>query len=252
MQDHHNITTEQKLYLFDLRGFVVISEVLGAHELRELNQLIDIHLKRPPGPDLKSQVFENFLCWGRPFLDLLMHERIIPFIRQICDDRVRLDRYYGLHMVPGTTGVPLHGGAMDLEDQSEYYLFSGGRIRNGIMTVSWALTDALFEHGGFACIPGSHKSCLPRPDLLPEECLVHVPVRAGDVIIFTGALAHRGTHWAGPHHRRSLLFKYAPRHIAWSRSCFSWPRELLDLLTTDQRQLFHPPGGLESDDIGVG
>lgn len=245
---------DRELYLFDLRGFLVIQNVLGAAELLELNQLLDSNLAgQTPGPKLTTQLFQNFLAWGKGFRNLLTHERVMPFLRQIFDGPVRLDRYYGLHMSPGTTGVPLHGGARDVDDQSEYYCTVDGKVRNGITTVSWALTDMLSDHGGFACIPGSHKSFLPRPTSLEEdECLVHVPLKAGDVVIFTGAVAHRGTHWSGPHQRRSLLFKYAPSHIAWARFYSTWPSEILDLLTPEQRQLFDPPGCFQGEGIGVG
>jgi ectoine hydroxylase-related dioxygenase (phytanoyl-CoA dioxygenase family) len=156
-------------------------------------------------------------------------------------------------MAPGSVGVPLHGGAGDIHDSSEFYSFAGGRIRNGIITVSWALTDMLEAHGGFACIPGSHKSNLPRPPTLSEEeSLQHVPLQAGDVLVFSGAIAHRGTKWNGPHPRRALLFKYAPHHLAWSRAYLSWPPALLECLTSEQQQLFEPPYTFAGQGIGVG
>jgi hypothetical protein len=245
---------ERELYLFDLRGFLVIPDVLGPSELSELNGLLDKNLaEQNPGAILSSQVFQDFLSWGKAFRNLLAHERVMPLLCHVFEEQVRLDRYYGLHMSPGTTGVPLHGGARDIDDQSEYYYMADGRIRNGITTVSWALTDMLSGHGGFACIPGSHKSFFPRPaSLREEECVTHVPLNAGDVVIFTGAVAHRGTYWAGPHRRRSLLFKYAPRHMAWTRFYSAWPREILDSLTPEQRRLFDPPGSFQGDGIGVG
>ncbi|HEY0376711.1 MAG TPA: phytanoyl-CoA dioxygenase family protein [Pyrinomonadaceae bacterium] len=247
------MVTDQDLYLFDLRGFLVLRQVLGADEVGELNRVLDEKIERPPGESLGSQVFNDFLLWGAGLRALLAHERVMPLLRQVVDEEPRLDRYYGLHMVPGTTGVPLHGGAKDVEDMSEYYAVVDGRPRSGITTVCWALTDMLPENGGFACIPGSHKSGLPRPAALDEaECLVQVPLSAGDVLVFTGAIAHRGMLWAGPHSRRSLLFKYAPRHIAWARFYLSWPRELLDALNPEQRSLFEPPHCFRREGIGVG
>jgi ectoine hydroxylase-related dioxygenase (phytanoyl-CoA dioxygenase family) len=247
------MVTDQDLYLFDLRGFLVLRRVLGTDEVGVLNRILDNKIERPPGENLGSQVFHDFLLWDEALRALLAHRAVMPLIRKIVDEEPRLDRYYGLHMLPGTTGVPLHGGAKDVEDMSEYYSVADGRLRNGITTVCWALTDMLPENGGFACIPGSHKSALPRPDQLDEDaCLVQIPLRAGDVLVFTGALAHRGTLWVGPHSRRSLLFKYAPRHLAWGRFYLSWPRELLDALDPEQRKLFAPPHCFRRDGIGVG
>jgi hypothetical protein len=247
------MVTDLDLYLFDLRGFLIIRQALGADEVGELNRILDDNIERPPGEKLASQVFHDFLLWDASLRALLTHEAVMPLLRNIVDEELRLDRYYGLHMVPGTTGVPLHGGAKDVEDMSEYYSVVDGRLRNGITTVCWALTDMLPKNGGFACIPGSHKSALPRPATLDEaECLVPVPLNAGDVLVFTGAMAHSGTRWVGPHSRRSLLFKYAPRHLAWGRFYLSWPQELLDLLDAEQRRLFAPPYCFRNDGIGVG
>ena len=245
---------DEELYLFDLRGYIVFQNVLGPSEIQELNKLLDTNLAGPgPGAKLSTQSFQNFLAWGEGFRNLLTHQRLMPFLRQIFNGQVRLDRYYGLYMSPDTTGVPLHGGARDIDEESEYYFVADGKLRNGITTVSWALTDMLSQHGGFACIPGSHKSFFPRPTSLNEdECLTQIPMKAGDVLIFTGAVAHRGTHWKGPHQRRSLLFKYAPSHIAWARFYLKWPSELLALLTPEQRHLFDPPGEFHGEGVGVG
>lgn len=247
------MTTDENLYLFDLRGFVVLENVLGLDTVRDLNRILDAHLPASARPELANQVFQDFLLWDGALRDLLTHERITPLLCNVVDRRIRLDRYYGLRMAPGTTGVPLHGGAGHVPDEAEYYQFANGTMRNGITTVSWALTDMLAENGGFACIPGSHKSNLPKPESLSEEqCVTHVPLRAGDVLVFTGTLAHRGTYWAGPHERRSLLFKYAPRHLAWSPAYVTWPRELLDRLTDQQRVLFDAPHVFDGGGIGVG
>jgi ectoine hydroxylase-related dioxygenase (phytanoyl-CoA dioxygenase family) len=89
--------------------------------------------------------------------------------------------------------------------------------------------------GGFACIPGSHKANFSCPGDYATfagnpGCVVEVPQRAGDVIIFTEALTPGAFPWTAAHQRRSVLFKYSPGHLAWA----DWsepPAGLLDLLT---------------------
>jgi hypothetical protein len=130
------MTTEEDLYLFDLRGFVVLREVLAPAVIAELNEVLDRHLTSAPGPRLKDQVFEKFLLWSPLLRDLLTHDRVLSLLHRVVDDRIRLDRYYGLRLSPGSTGVPLHGGAGHAPDPSEYYLVEDGRVRNGITTVS--------------------------------------------------------------------------------------------------------------------
>jgi hypothetical protein len=245
--------SKDDLFLFDLQGYLVLRNILTANEIAQINAVLDRNLTAAPGAALADQVFQHFLAWDSSLRALTVHPRVMDLVRLIVDERPRLDRYYGLRMLPGTNGVPLHGGAKEVDDQSEYYAVMDGVIRNGITTVSWALADMLPEHGCFACIPGSHKSGLPLPNSsVAEQALQHVPLRAGDVVVFTSAVAHRGPVWRGPHERRSLLFKYAPRHIAWSRQYLSWPAELLAALTPEERALFAPPHCFEGPDIGVG
>jgi hypothetical protein len=73
----------------------------------------------------------------------------------------------------------------------------------------------VFDHGP----PGSHKASFDRPaDDSVEELAVDVPVRAGDVIIFTEALVHGGC-WRGAGSRRALFYKYASGNWAHRASC---------------------------------
>ena len=71
--------------------------------------------------------------------------------------------------------------------------------------------------------------------------MVEPAVKAGDVLIFTEALTH-GTHsWKAQHERRSVLFKYSPKHLAWMNPVGAWQEELLAAATERQRRLLEPP-----------
>lgn len=112
----------------------------------------------------------------------------------------------------------LHLGATP-HHRSAYYDVRGGRIYCGLTVVSRALRDMPPGQGGFACIPGSHKANFSCPGdyatfARNPGCVVEVPQRAGDVIIFTEALTHGAFPWTAAHQRRSVLFKYSPGHLA--------------------------------------
>ncbi|SVD94792.1 uncharacterized protein METZ01_LOCUS447646, partial [marine metagenome] len=101
--------------------------------------------------------------------------------------------------------------------------------------------------GGFACIPGSHKSNYKTPRdvaLLDRDLGVvrQVAAKAGSAIIFTEALAHGTLPWTADHQRRSILFKYSPGPLTYS-SRYVPPdvEDILDELTPQQRALLEPP-----------
>jgi hypothetical protein len=240
-----DLVNDEERYLFDLRGYLVLRGVLSAAEVDELNRLVDEQRLPAPGEDIPSQRFVGFLDWGQPFRDLLDHPRILPVLTEVIDPAVRLDHYYGIHMRSGTSGLSLHGGGTPY-DRSEYFHFRNGRMYNGLTVVSWMLTDCPEGQGGFAAVPGSHKSNYPCPKDIKtytsaSDCVVQVPAHAGDVLIFTEALTH-GTHrWTAPHDRRSLLYKYGPGHLARAQSYAKWSGGLLEQLSPQQRRLLEPP-----------
>ena len=244
---------ETDQYLFDLQGVLLIEDVLSTDEVATLNRLLDE--QDLPEPGLASEEMDfgqggsgpegpGFLEWGRPFCDLLDHPRIMPTLRLILGDGFRIDHVYGIHMRRGTEGLDLHGGATPVYSPSEYYYFRDGRMYSGLTVVSWNLADTGPDHGGFLCMPGSHKSNYPVPAEIEKEhvdagCVLVPEVKAGSVGIFTEALTHGTAPWKAEHNRRSLLFKYNPAHQSSSRMQVQPPENIE--LTTRQRLLFQPP-----------
>ncbi len=143
----------------------------------------------------------------------------------------------------------LHGGQRD-QAPTCWYRYQDGLIRNGHLVVTYFLTDANAGDGGFACIPGSHKSNflshLPgdvRDFERRPHYLVQPGARAGDALIFTEALIHGTLPWTADHERRALLYKYMPGHINWHPDSFD-PQEYSSEsspLTEQQKRILAPP-----------
>ena len=239
------MNAEEK-YLFDLKGYVNIEGVLDADDLTELNVLIDAQNYADPADDnIHSQRFGGFLSWENDaFRKLLNHPCIMPCLAEIVGPKFRLDHVYGILMKEGNPGGTLHGGGTPY-DPSQYYVFRNDRMYNGLTVVSWALTNMLPEHGGFCCIPGSHKSNYPcppqfRPVKDNKACMAPVHQKAGDAVIFTEALTHGTLPWTATHQRRSILFKYSPGHASWGHERYD--DALRDLMTDeDQKLILEPP-----------
>jgi ectoine hydroxylase-related dioxygenase (phytanoyl-CoA dioxygenase family) len=222
------MNAEEK-YLFDLMGFIVLKQVLSREEVDELNALLDSYdLWRKAESGREKALFNdpNFVTlgalhtWDEPFRRLLAHERLLPYLLALVGKKFRYDHGYALLMRAGSKQLGLHGGHTPW-DPAQDYQYRDGEIMNGLTVVSFALTDAGAEDGGFAVVPGSHKANFPVPKrfILLQETgpwVVRVPVEAGDAIIFSEACTHGTWPWRAKHERRSLLYKYAPGHMAWA------------------------------------
>lgn len=235
----HSFSAQER-YFFDVNGYLVIEDALPAEEARRLNDVITARRRDTPGESLASQRFDaGFLLWDRGFRDLLDHQAVLPRLRALVGDFLRIDHAYGIAMAPGTSGLGLHGGGTPF-DPSQYYLHRGGHMYNGLTTVTWSLVDAGAGHGGFGCIPGSHKAAEALPDSVPAAWIKEIPLPAGGALIFTEALTHCTLPWRAPHERRAVLCKYAPGHMAWGGHQQP-PAALWRSLTERQRRLFQPP-----------
>lgn len=222
------MNAEEK-YLFDLRGFLVVKQVLSRAEIDELNALLDSYdlwRKAESGAEPASVNDPNFIAlgaphtWDEPFRRALAHPRMLPYLQTLVGSKFRYDHGYALLMRAGSKQLGLHGGATPWDPVQEYR-YRDGEMLNGLLVLSYALSDAGAEDGGFAVVPGSHKAnfAIPRRFVSLEETgpwVVRVPVEAGDVILFSEACTHGTWPWRARHERRSLLYKYAPGHVAWA------------------------------------
>ncbi len=227
---------DKEKYLFDVQGYIVVENVLRADQLARLNRAIDE--KQAAGEPL-----QDFLTWEEPeFRNLIADAKIRPYLLEMLGEEYRLDHEYPIIHRKGAPSLQLHGGGTPY-DPGQYYHAKNGKMFSGLTVVSYALTDIGPDDGGFCCIPGSHKANFH----VPEEYVhyaeigptIHVPQKAGDVLIFTEALTHGTFPWQGDHERRSLLYKYSPAVISWGP--YKRRQELLDLLTEEQLRIVTMP-----------
>ncbi len=217
------VTLEEK-FQFDLEGYLVVPGLLGRREVERLNELADeVWTGEPDEAGLRrtSKVSQ----WGPAFRDLIDHPRILPYLVEFLGPKFRIDHDYCIFMRPGASRGNLHGGPAPQSGEGDhwYRYYPDGTIRTGLTVFTWNLSDCGPGDGGFACIPGSHKTNLrsgvPREVMRFERPAHYVrqpPAKAGDVIIFTEALIHGTLPWTAGHERRALLYKYSPGHSSWS------------------------------------
>lgn len=248
--------SEVQQYLYDLQGYLVIEDALNADAVAELNRLVNEQelpdgdrVTRFGGAAGSIPDGPGFLEWGQPFCGLLDHPVIMPVLRFVLGDCFRLDRLYGIKMREGMPRGLLHADYGATAPHSgaqpgERYHARENEIAAGFAVVSWNLTDTDPEHGGFCCIPGSHKSSFKLPNAIEEapenSPYVIIPsAPAGSVTVFTEALTHGTAAWKARHERRTLLFKYCVSHTAWSSNRVRWPANIT--MTPRQEILLREP-----------
>lgn len=234
--------TPEEQFLFDLEGYLVIKNVLSADEIAEMNAIAD-RVFPNDGSALRrtSQISQ----WGAPFQRLIDHPKIVPYLQELLGPKFRVDHDYCIFMTEGGEQGRLHGGDTD-DHPDHWYRYKDGVMRNGLTVVTFFLSHAAVGDGGFACVPGSHKSNFVHH--LPDDVRQYkrVPhyvsqpaVEAGDALIFTEALVHGTMPWTAAHERRALLYKYSPGHSAWSQEYYDLDK--YSNLTEQQIRIMAPP-----------
>lgn len=230
--------TDEEKFRFDLQGYLVVKGVLSKSECQELSVLADAVWPRT-SEDGSYRRTGAISKWGQRFLDLADHPKLLPYLLDLVGSRVRLDHDYCIFMQKDASRNRLHGGPR-IHESDHWYHYSDGIMRNGLTVATYALTDADIGDGGFACIPGSHKTNFLRH--LPDDVawfdreadyVYQPPIEAGDVLIFTEALIHGTAVWRAEHERRALLYKYSPPHSRWGHDVY----EASDYPTATPQQL---------------
>ena len=233
--------TDEERFILDLEGYLVIEGVLSAAEVTELNRIADTEF--PHNDDGSVSGEWSMLPFGEPFKRLIDHPRLVPYLAELLGPTFRLDHDYCIFMKEGEKRGGLHGG----QGGDHWYGYRNGEIRNGLSVMTYFLSDAPEGAGGFACVPGSHKSNLGIRELTDEvrnfERSVHFvrqpPVQAGDVLFFTEALMHGTMTWRAQTERRALLYKYSPGYSSWALDWYDFDR--IGGLTERQQRILAPP-----------
>lgn len=264
----HRVSDEE-MYFFDLRGYLVIPNVLSQAEIAELNGILDANMDRARHFDAgrlaggakalsgsSSRVeLTGMLGWEpkyrEAFRKLLVHPFVVSRLNEFSGKGFRLD--HGPLMIQskkGAEGHRFHGGGEPFS-QATWYHQQNGKIYCRGITVAWQLSDCGPGDGGFAIVPGSHKLAEPTPDEVrtyeDDMGLVEqVEMKAGDLLFFAETATHGTLPWTADHDRRSILYKYASRAAARAVGKHFTPQERygewVNELSPEQQAVLYGPG----------
>lgn len=136
-------------YFFDLNGFIVLPGLLDAGSLAELKR--DAKGVENNGPSSRTNFGNSegaVLHWNRAYRDLMAHPTVVPILQELCGPRFRLDHInVHTHVADGYPGSSLHGGHSP-GNGNGFFFHSGGRMMNGLVSVTYELEDTQCNGGG--------------------------------------------------------------------------------------------------------
>ena len=170
-----------ELYFWDLNGYLVIEGVLTPDEVAAANEAIDHYSQQieiaAAGDGAKGSerlagtgrpTLEGMLQMEKPYCDpfrnILAHPAMVKRMNEMSGPGFRLD--HGPLLIAGskgTEGLTMHGSGDPFKSYVAYHHQNGKSYCGGV-TVTWQLADVYAGDGGFACVPGSHKSKFPMPE----------------------------------------------------------------------------------------
>jgi Phytanoyl-CoA dioxygenase (PhyH) len=254
--------TEREIYLFDVQGWLVIPGVIEPGLLQALNDALDANQDRCSYEDEDLVEGSTTLagehrrhCWEmlewphpycEPFRELIAYPPMIRYLDGVLGRGWHLDHAPEVFDYPsGTEGHALHFGE-HFPQAGVWYQARGGLARSGLLGVEFLLSDQPAGHGGFCAIAGSHKANFRRPESisrweLDQHAVTNPGARAGDVIMFTEAVAHGTLPWCNDFDRRAAVYRYAPKTVQYASSFHKvvlpdWAAEL----TAPQRAALEP------------
>ena len=238
-------------YLFDLKGYLVLRNALTPEHVAALNAIIDrterladealqppawIQREVPGGSDMR---IHNLKELGEPFERLIDLEETHDLVADIIGTRPRLNHDYAILRYHTGDRTRFHLGNTPLTPSCQFRSHDG-RFFSTLMKCVFPLTDQGIEDGCFSVLPGSHKSDYRNPyGNEPDGIAVREPVpsQAGDVILFTEALAHGSEVNRTGKPRRTLYYAYSPCWAADWTMRDAPSDELMARVTDRQRDL---------------
>ncbi len=260
--------TELDIYLFDLRGYLVLEDALSAQEVADLNAILDgvpevqqgewwgnVHAHSfgtTDGLNLQ-QIYEA----GEPFEKLIDHPAWIAKVKHFVGGEGTFDYNHGPLFIdenfanfrgPGEA-IGLHSGGHTHVKRTQFHVHNG-KFHCGQINILLALTDFGPGDGATMVIPGSHKANFNHPHFEKFRMAhgasvdgvagaVEVKMKAGDALLFVDAISHGSAKRTTPGMRRNLVYRYGP---SWGnfRHGYQPSAELLARLTPERRQIVQP------------
>ena len=177
IRDPNSGIDEKEFYFWDLNGYVVVPGVMDEQWLAEANEAVDKFQDRivvgeelargsisqaGTGRPLLPGLLDLPDPYNAPFRRMIAHPAVVQRLNWMGGSGYRMGGATVFCAVEGTSGHSLHDGNEPMTP-SRGYAFKNGRSYAETVTITWQLRDVEPGLGGFACVPGSHKTQYSMP-----------------------------------------------------------------------------------------
>ncbi len=260
--------TDLDIYLFDLRGYLVLKNAVAPETVREMNRILDEMPSMNPGDwygyvqreDFEASrgiAYQQIYEAGAPFEEIIDNPAWIEKVKTFVGGEGTFDHNNGeLFIDENFASIRGPGGAIGLHSgghqgvKRTQYRHHNGHFMCGQINILFALNDIGPGDGATMVIPGSHKANFVHPQFATQhigegasvdgvEGAIEVHLDAGDAILFVDAISHGSAMRVNEGERRIAVYRYGP---AWGTFRFGyWPSaQLLDRLTPRRRKIVLP------------
>tara|TARA_B100000029_G_C17608174_1_gene968190 strand:+ start:4863 stop:5624 length:762 start_codon:yes stop_codon:yes gene_type:complete len=238
-------------YEFDLNGYIVLKNIIPKNIIEKANEKLKffetLKQKNLPdniyfgkGYDAKDVYISNILEADKAFEYFALEKNIIKLLSRYTLNFFRLNHTVAMIKRSKGTYTYLHMGNVP-HHPKVFYIYKDGKIFSNITKVVFPISNNKFNDGGFAAIPGSHKSNFLRPfDNNPKSnyLLKHVDASPGDAIFFTEALTHGSLINNSGKTRRILSYCYSVKYMPdWTKFKLSYSKKYLKNASIKIRKL---------------
>ncbi|MBZ0292664.1 MAG: phytanoyl-CoA dioxygenase family protein [Anaerolineae bacterium] len=261
--------TDMDIYLFDLRGYLILENALTQDEVAALNAGIDAippmkhgewfgYIQSHTFGDDEGTNLQQIYEAGEPFERLIDHPSWIDKVKHFVGGEGTFDYHHGPLFIdenfanlrgPGEA-IGLHSGGHTGVKRNQFR-FHNGRFQCGQVNILIALTDIGPGDGATMIIPGSHKANFENPDFEKHRMggeessvdnvtgAIEAQMKAGDALLFVDAISHGSAKRVNPGERRIVVYRYGP---SWGnfRHGYQPSPELLERLTPERRKIVQP------------
>lgn len=273
--------TPMERYLFDLRGFLVLRNVIAPDHVAELNAILDqmldltpklskgewygnVHVHSFGGTDGVN--FQQIYEAGESFERLIDNPKWIEKVKCFVGGGGQFDSTHGpLFIDENFANIREKGEAIGLHSGGEkpvkrcQFRYRNGEFSCGQINILMALTDIGSGDGATMVIPGSHKANIAHPQfndfqMKPGEVssldnvegAIEVHLKKGDAILFVDAISHGSAARINDGQRRIVVYRYGP---SWGnfRHPYQVSASLLERLTPAQRQIVQPQAPIKRE-----